>query len=323
MDFQFIALPKGLFSRVTQVSPDIWTTRKLLVWMRQAFTKAELDSPGLMAEMLLAHVIGCDRIRLHMEADRPAAPAEREALRGLVGRALKNEPVQYLTGEGWFYGLAFKVDKRVLIPRPGTSTIVDAVLGHSRVTPGFGGTGTSAGEGVLIADLCTGSGCIAATLLKNLPGARAVATDISEDALVVARENAVRHKVETRVEFARGDLFAGLAGHPVASAVESLQYLVSNPPYIPDHEWDAVGPNVKDHEPHLALRGGKDGLDFLRRILKGGPELLKHGGMLAVEIADSTAEAALALAKGTPGLVDARVVNDFEGLARVVVAMKA
>ncbi len=308
---------------MTTQTSDIWTTRKLLVWMRQAFTKAKLDSPGLMAEMLLAHVLQCDRLRLHMDADRPASPDERETLRGLVGRALKNEPVQYLTGEGWFYGLAFNVDKRVLIPRPGTSTIVDAVMSHSRVAAGFGGTGPTAGEGVLIADLCTGSGCIAVTLLKNLPAARAVATDISAEALAVAQANARRHKVADRIEFATGDLFAALAGHPVASSVESLHYLVSNPPYIPDHEWDAVAPNVKDHEPHLALRGGPDGLGFLRRLLAHGPDLLKPGGMLAVEIADSTADAALELTKATSHLADARVVNDLEGLPRVIVATRA
>src|SRR6185295_16304457 len=138
----------------------------------------------LQAELLMAHVLGCERLRLYMDADRPASPLERSALRDLVGRALGHEPVQYLTGEAWFFSLPFKVDRRVLIPRPATETIVEHVLQHARAEAGFGG---KTGEGVVIADVCTGSGCIAIALLKNLPQARAVATDVSPDALEVAR----------------------------------------------------------------------------------------------------------------------------------------
>lgn len=309
---------------MTAANTELWTTRKLLLWMRQAFTKKDLDSPGLMSEILLAHILGCDRLRLHMDADRPASPLERETLRGLVQRALNHEPVQYLTGEAWFYGSPFKVDRRVLIPRPSTSTIVDEILHHARATPGFGGpAGPSSGEGVLLADLCTGSGCIAITLLKQLPLARAVATDLSGDALAVAAENAKRHNVTDRIEFLEGDLTAALAKHPVAGADAGLHYLVSNPPYIPDHEWDAVEPNVKNHEPHLALRGGKDGMDLVRRIIADAAHRLRAGGLLAVEIAASTSKPVLALAQATPGLTGARIVRDLEGLDRVLIATRA
>lgn len=308
---------------MTQAAPDIWTTRKLLAWMRQAFTKKELDAPGLMSEILLAHVLGCDRLRLHMEADRPATPLERETLRTLVQRALNHEPVQYLTGESWFYGSPFKVDRRVLIPRPSTSTIIDEVLHHARATPGFGGpAGPGAGEGVLLADVCTGSGCIAITLLKQLPRARGVATDISADALAVAAENAKRHGVSDRLDLLEGDLTHALDQHAVARTDGALHYLVSNPPYIPDHEWDAVEPNVKNHEPHLALRGGKDGMDFYRRLLKDGPRHLRPGGLMLVEIAACTAKECLGLAQKTAGLANARLVRDIEGLDRVVVATR-
>lgn len=308
---------------MTQASTDIWTTRKLLAWMRQAFTKKELDAPGLMSEILLAHVLGCERLRLHMEADRPASPLERETLRTLVTRALHHEPVQYLTGEAWFYGSAFKVDRRVLIPRPSTSTIIDEILQHSRATPGFGGTaGPNAGEDVFFADLCTGSGCIAITLLKHLAKARAVATDISQDALAVAAENAARHKVADRLDLVPGDLATALDTHPVARTEGCLHYLVSNPPYIPDHEWTAVEPNVKDHEPHLALRGGPDGLDFVRRLFSDAPRFLRPGGVMAVEIASSTGKPALDLAKASPLLTNTRLVRDLEGHDRVILATR-
>lgn len=297
---------------------EVWTTRRLLAWMGTAFSRKQLDSPRLMAEMLVAHVIGCDRLKLYTDADRPASPLERQTLRDLVARALKHEPVQYLVGEAWFFGLSFKVDRRVLIPRPATETIVEHVLQHARARSGVAG---KRGEGLLIADICTGSGCIAIALLKNLPDARAVATDICEQAARVARDNAVRHSVLDRLDILTGDLLEPLADFPSTRGVESLDYLVSNPPYIPDDEWPAVAPNVKDHEPHGALRGGADGLDFARRLLSG-TRLLKPGGLLLMETADSRADAALDLVASSPLLSDARILKDFEGLPRVIIAAR-
>jgi release factor glutamine methyltransferase len=298
-----------------------WTTRRLLNWMTEAFTKKGLDSPRLSAELLLTHVLGCDRLRLYMDADRPAAPLERDTLRELVGRALKHEPIDYLVGEKWFFGMAFHVSPAVLVPRPSTETIVENVLLHARAEPGFGG---KTGEGVRFADVCTGSGCIAVALLKHLPGAAAVATDISPDALAVAQRNADRHGVRPRVEFLQGDLLAPLrdAAGVSTAATTDLHYLLANPPYIPDHEWDAVPPNVKDYEPHAALRGGADGLMFVRPLIEGAAEFLRPGGVLMVEVAACTSEQAAALASAQPQLERVRVLNDLEGLPRVVVATR-
>jgi len=305
---------------MSQTSADPWTTRRLLGWMVDAFTRKDLDSPRRLAEMLMAHVLGfgSNRLKLYMDPDRPATPLERETLRDLVGRALNHEPVQYLVGEEWFFGLPFAVDRRVLIPRPATATIVEEVLQHARASRGA----ASKGDGMLIADVCSGSGCIAVALLKNLPGARAVATECSEGALEVARANAVRHGVLDRLDLLHGDLLEPLLDHPATRGAGAIDYLVSNPPYIPDDEWPAVAPNVKDHEPHLALRGGVDGLDFVRRLLAGGPALVKAGGLLLIEVADSRAAEARDLIAATPGLGDARLLKDFEGLPRVVVARR-
>lgn len=297
-----------------------WTTRRLLAWMTEAFTRRDIESPRLVAEMLVAHVIGCERLRLVMDPDRPASPLERQQLRDLVARALDHEPVHYLVGEKWFYGLAMKVDRRVLIPRPATETIVDCVLRHCRAQPGFGG---ARGEGVLIADVCTGSGCIAVALLKYLTGARAVATDDSRDALDVAGQNAAIHGVADRMDLVQGDLVSALDQHPVARGAGCLHYLASNPPYIPDHEWPAVLPNVKNHEPERALRGGVDGLDYVRRVIAEAPARLRAGGMLLVETADSTADAAAALAREHPLLTGVETVRDVEGLPRVILAHRA
>ncbi len=286
--------------------------------MTEAFTKKGLDSPRLSAELLLTHVIGCDRLRLYMDADRPATPLERETLRDLVGRALKHEPIDYLVGEKWFFGLAFHVSPAVLVPRPSTETIVEQTLLHARAEPGFGG---KTGECVRLADLCTGSGCIAISILKNLPAASAVATDISPDALEVARKNAQRHNVADRLEFIHGDLLAPLIDAP-GGIGRDLHYLLANPPYIPDHEWDAVPPNVKDFEPHSALRGGADGLMFVRPLIDQAHQHLRPGGALMIEIASCTADAATDLARQNAALENIRVLTDVDGLPRVLVAAR-
>jgi release factor glutamine methyltransferase len=287
--------------------------------MSDAFTKRGLDSPRLMAELLMAHVLGCERLKLYMEADRPATELERNTLRELVGRALKHEPIQYLVGEGWFFGLPFHVDRRVLVPRPATETIVQHVLQHVRAEPGFGGP---KGEGVLIADVCTGSGCIAVAILRNLSGARVVGTDVSRDALEVARLNAKRHGVLERLDLLEGSLLEPLHEYPGTRGKGSLHFLVANPPYIPDHEWDAVEPNVKDHEPGLALRGGKDGLDLVRPLIEGGPEMVRRGGLIMIETAASTAKEAAELLRKGGQVEGVEVLNDFEGLPRVVMGRR-
>ena len=307
----------------THAGDTVWTSTKLRLWMADAFRGRGLDAPMRLAEMLLAHVLGCDRLRLYTDGERPASPLERDRLRELVARALRHEPVQYLVGEEIFYGLPLKVDRRVLIPRPSTQVIVEAVLDHARGNPESRGLRSSdAGAGMLIADVCTGSGAIAVALAKHLPGARLVATDLSEDALAVARENAARHAVAERVDFEQGDLLAALDAHPVARSAGSLAYLCSNPPYIPDDEWAAVEPNVKDHEPPIALRGGADGMDFVRPLIDQGPERLAPAGILLIEVAAARAAEAAALAAAHPLLDAVRILKDGDGFDRVIRARR-
>lgn len=289
-----------------------WTTRRLLAWMIEAFTKRGLDSPRLCAEILLSTVLGCDRLRLYMETDRPASPAERERLRDLARRALDHEPIQYLTGEAWFFALPFKADRRALIPRPSTETIVEHLLQERRRR---GGASPGGGGPLRIADVCTGSGCIAVALARNIPETSIVATDLSPDALELARENSERHGVDGRIEFIEGDGLGALAGRG------PFDWIVSNPPYIPDHEWDAVEPNVKNHEPHLALRGGADGLSLVRPILEHAGADLRPGGGLMIEVAACTAGDATAIASRA-GFEGVRVLKDHEGLDRVILATR-
>ena len=286
--------------------------------MIDAFSRAGLDSPRLMAEMLVAHALGCARLDLYTHADREASEQDRARLRDLAARALRHEPVQYLVGEAWFFSLPFACDPRALIPRPSTETVVDEALRFVRSTPGFGGW---RGDGATIADICTGSGVIAISLLKQLPGARAAACDISPDALALARQNAERHAVLDRLDLLQGDLLAPLDAHPIATG--GLHVIAANPPYIPDEEWPAVPRNVKGFEPEMALRGGAGGLRLVAPLIERAPAMLKPGGLLLIEIAMSSADAVLALASGRPDLTEPRIVSDSDGLPRVLWARRA
>jgi len=172
------------------------------------------------------------------------------------------------------------------------------------------------GEGVRILDLCTGSGCVAVALAKNLPGAAVVATDVSPEALEVARTNAARHGVS--VDFREGDLFGALRDEERGA----FDFIVSNPPYIPDVEWAEVPANVKNHEPELALRGGVDGFALVRPILRQGAAWLKPEGVLMVETAASGAQGALKIAEDADCYAEGRVVKDLEGLERFVAAVR-
>ncbi|MEO0588722.1 MAG: HemK/PrmC family methyltransferase, partial [Planctomycetota bacterium] len=156
----------------------VWTTRGLLAWTAEHLKRKEVDQPRLSAEMLLAHVLGVERLGLYTEADRPASELERAAFRELVERAAEHEPVDYLVGRSPFFSLMFEVTRATLIPRPSTETLVEHVLQHARRTPGF--------NDPVIADVGTGSGAIAVSLAKHLAGVRVIATDVSEDALEVA-----------------------------------------------------------------------------------------------------------------------------------------
>ncbi|MFW6039375.1 MAG: peptide chain release factor N(5)-glutamine methyltransferase [bacterium] len=283
----------------------VWTTRQLLHWTGEFFRKKGLDNPRLRAEMLLAHVLGVGRLRLYMDPDRPASELERATFRELVERAAQHEPVDYLVGHTPFFSLELKVTPDVLIPRPSTETLVEHVLQHARRTPGF--------HTPVIADVGTGSGAIAVALAKHLKTAHVIATDMSEAALAVARENAEAHGVSQRVEFVQGDLLEPLKG-------QRVQFLVSNPPYISDEEWEQVEPNVKQYEPASALRAGADGLRYIRPLVAHARQYLHEPGQLVLEFAASQKKQVLELAQRADGLTNAHVLADHERLPRVLVA---
>jgi release factor glutamine methyltransferase len=259
-----------------------------------------VDAPRLTAEILLAHVLRCDRVRLYLDFDKPLGESELGAFRELVRRRAAGEPTAHLTGRKEFLGRTFRVDARALVPRPETELVTEAAL---EALP----------EGGAALDLCCGSGCIAVSLALGRRGARVVAVDLSPGALELARENAAALGAD--VELLEGDLFAPLPAGP------PFQVIVSNPPYVPSGELPGLPREVR-REPPMALDGGPDGLDLLRRIVAGAPARLAPGGSLVLEIHESHAEVVPRLCREA-GFASSPLHRDLAGLPRYVVARLA
>jgi release factor glutamine methyltransferase len=287
-----------------------WTVRRLLEWTPGFFQKKEVDQPRLSAELLLAHVLGVPRIRLYTNYDDVVGEAKLAEFRDLVRRAGEQEPIAYLTGRAHFFSLEFEVAPDVLIPRPDTETLVENVLQTVRHTAGL--------EAPRVLDLCTGSGCIAISIAKQLKAATVTAIDISPAAINVARRNAEANRVADRITFLTGDLFAPLSE---TTDARPFDILVANPPYIPSDQVAKLDKSVRGFEPRLALDGGPDGLDFHRRILDQAAARLKPGGQLFLEIAFDQGPAAESLAAAYPGLGKVRLLKDYGGNQRVLTAV--
>jgi release factor glutamine methyltransferase len=272
-----------------------WTTLKVLNWTTQRFQERGLESARLEAEVLLAHVLATTRVGLYTAFDKPLQATELARYKELIRRRLAGEPVAYLLGNQEFWSLPLTVDPRVLIPRRDTETLVELAL---ELLP--------AGRDARVADICTGSGAVALAVAKERPQAVVIATDVSEPALEVARLNAASNKLT--VEFRRGDLLAPLAG-------ERFDLILSNPPYIPTGDLAGLSPEVK-REPRLALDGGRDGLDAVRRLAAGAAAHLVPGGAIALEHGFDQGPAVRGILEAA-GLREARTKKDLGGNDRV------
>ncbi|MEX0725532.1 MAG: peptide chain release factor N(5)-glutamine methyltransferase [Planctomycetaceae bacterium] len=284
-----------------KTSDDAWTVRRILDWTIPHLKKHGSDTPRLDAEILLAHARKCPRIKLYTEYDSVLTDAQRQLMRELVRRRSKAEPVAYLVGHREFFGLNFTVTADVLIPRPDTETLVLQILNHAKAWPQ-----------PRILDLGTGTGCIAVSAAHHLKNAVVTATDVSPKALAVAQKNAELNKVGDRIPFHQGDLFAAIG------ADTKFEIIASNPPYVTTNELAALDPGVRLHEPHLALDGGDDGLNIVRRIVAEAPHHLASNGLLLIEIAHEQAAAVEQLLTSQGSFVDVDSVPDTTGRPRVV-----
>ena len=286
-------------------SSEMWTVKQVLEWTTGYFGKQGFESPRLEAELLLAHVRKCQRIELYTHHGEILSDDHRANMRELVRRRAKHEPVAYLTGKKEFFSLDFEVSKDVLIPRPETELLVEETL-----------TAISEKKQPLILELGTGSGCIACSLAVKRADASITAVDLSPAALDIARQNAKKHAVQNRIRFLEGNLF-----EPVERN-ERFDVILSNPPYVCDHELAELDADVRDHEPKLALLAGKDGLDVIRRIIAKTGEYLTDHGVLLLEFDPAQSEAIRKMCLEHNRFSNCRIIKDLARRDRVAVIQK-
>jgi release factor glutamine methyltransferase len=317
---------------------DVWTVGRIIDWTTAHLKKHDSDTPRLDAEILLAHARKCPRIRLYVDYTTPLTEGERGTMRDLVRRRALAEPVAYLVGHREFFGLDFRVSPAVLIPRPETETLVLELLTEAKKC-GVRSAECGVEEGnatslelssstphsefrtphsspLRILDVGTGSGCIAIACAVHLPESSITAIDISPQALAVARENSGTHNVSQRIRFLEGDLFAPLAPD------EKFDLIASNPPYVADGEMESLPPDIRKHEPHLALKAGPKGLDVIERLIAGATRHLAPGGFFLVEFSPEQAPAVTELFATSGQFEPARIVKDPAGNLRIAVAKR-
>ena len=285
---------------------------------------ADVPSHTLAAELLLMHALGHDRAWLYTHSHDSLDSLAAERYFGLIARRLAGEPTQYITGKQEFWGLEFEVTSAVLIPRPETEHVVEVALER------LGARGIKinmkTGEpspALRIADVCTGSGCLAVALAHELPHAEVFATDISAAALDVARRNAARHHVADRVHFLQTNLLEALSLAPHAPRPASLDMIVSNPPYVASKEAATLPREVREHEPESALFGGPTGIEVYPQLIEQAGALLAPRGLLVLELGYNLADGVRKIFHAQPGWVNISVTNDLAGIPRVIAAERA
>jgi release factor glutamine methyltransferase len=279
-----------------------WTILELIKATTTYFESHEVAPARLTAEILLAHALKLRRLDLYMRTDQPCSTKEREAFRELVKRRSKGEPAQYIVGQAEFWSLSFKVDARVLVPRADTEVLVEEAVSFLKARH-------PKGEGLRVLDLCTGSGCVAIALRKELPGLVIVAVEKDPGALEVAKLNI--EQLKQPVELLLGDLYEPVSG-------QAFDLIVSNPPYIPTADIAGLSREVSLFEPKLALDGGRDGLDVARRIYADAKKYLTPNGACLIEIDPDQGSEAKQIATLAGFTVKLR--RDYESRERVVVA---
>ncbi|MEZ4270666.1 MAG: peptide chain release factor N(5)-glutamine methyltransferase [Myxococcota bacterium] len=285
--------------------PQRWTIQTVLQWTQSHFAKLRIESARLDAELLLAQVLKRDRIFLYTHYDQPLASGERQDYRQLVKRRARYEPIAYILGHKEFFSRSFEVSPDVLIPRPETEHLVEAILEW---------TAARAIEAPKILDIGCGCGNIAITLACEIPAARLTAIDISPAALEVARRNGQRHGVHERIHFVQGDLFLPLA------VGQRFDVIVSNPPYIETTEAPNLPPDVVNYEPQEALFAGADGLRVLERLCVEAPNYLNAPGALVCEFGSTQRDAVYGFLRQVQLDIDAVDIIDLQGHNRGVVA---
>ncbi len=294
----------------------------------RVFRKAGIECPEAEAAQLACHVLSCPRSWLYSHKDDEVDDKVLLASAALINERCKGRPLQYVIGTANFYGIDLAVDERVLIPRPETELLAETAIkelsvfsSDSACAQGIAAAKKALGisPDPLVLDLCTGSGAIAAAVAANLPKSRVIATELSPKAFMLARVNL---RPYGNVTVLRGDLFGALEG-PAAESIfpggkPQFDAVLTNPPYIPSAAIAGLSREVRDHEPHMALDGGEDGLDIVRRIIEQVPRYLKPSGLLLMEIGDDQGAEALSMALQTGAFREAGIIRDLAGKDRIL-----
>ena len=289
--------------------PKTWQIRDLLKVSTDYLKSRGIENPRLNAEVLLAHQLRLERVSLYLNFDQPLTEKEVSSYRSLIKRRLSREPLQYITGTQEFWSMDFIVDRHVLIPRPETEIIVEQAIALAKTFE------PTENRSLRILDLGTGCGAIAIALAKEIPGALIWATDISEEALRLARRNALKHGVLEKLNFRQGDLWA-----PLSTQDLRFDIVVSNPPYISTVEYNDLSPEVRDYEPRLALDGREGGTYYLEKIIKGAHDFLNPGGWIILEMAPHQTQRALDIMDQTGDYDQEARIKDYSRCYRVVIA---
>lgn len=290
------------------VMPELKTVGALVAWARQSLVQAGVSNGAQEARWLLEHALAVRSHQLVSQVDRLVSPDVWACIESLVARRVAREPLQYLLGTQEFCGLEFAVSSAVLIPRPETELLIYHVMDHVRSLPD-----------ATIVDVGTGSGCLSITLAARLKGQRVIAIDRSPEALAVAQANAMRHGVRDRIEWLEGDLLSPLHAR---QAADTIDVIVSNPPYISESDWTGLEPEVRVFEPRMALVGGVQGTEFHERLLRESREFLVPGGWLVMEMGAGQAPTVRRLVAEIGGYGGLRIIEDAAGIERVVMTQR-
>jgi release factor glutamine methyltransferase len=292
-----LSLRSSIIMKSNPNQTEIWTIMRLIQWGADFFKKKGIDSPRLTMELMLSHVLKLSRFELYMKFDRPLTDVELDQLRAMVRRRAAREPLQYILGEAHFYGRTFEVNGAVLIPRPETELLVQEALRRVQT--------------LRTLDVGTGSGCIGITVALERPETEVVAIDSSREALELARANAVRLGARN-VSFPAIDFF----DEEGMRSLGSFDLIISNPPYIPAADITSLEPEVRDHEPRLALTDEGDGYAFYRRFIDLAPRMIRDDGSLFLELGYGQSATVAAMFRKAGFAVD--LLTDLDKVERIL-----
>ena len=288
-----------------------WTIKDLLSVSIDFLKSKNIDSPRLCAEILLAHQLNTDRLKLYLDFDQPIGEKDLIRYRAMIKRLIENEPVQYITGTQEFWSMDFIVNSSVLIPRAETEILVEQAV---RI---YSEEYMDESPDISVLDIGTGSGAIAIAMALEIENANICAADISEQALDTAKLNAAKHGMENRIYFFAGNLF-----EPFEKDHKHFDIILSNPPYVTSRDYDLLPKKIKDFEPRLALESGEDGLFHIREILDKAPGFLTPGGWIILEMDPRQTDTAIRIISDNIEYTAGRIVKDYSNRDRVVIARK-